>query len=493
MLEPPEIMEFQTTQITIFFLISASIAFLTYLGCRGKRSDDDTTKEYFLAGGELTWIFVAGSITLTNLSTSQLIGMNGNQMALMAWWEFSAVAGLAILCFVFLPIYYKYNCTTSTELLEKRFQNKNIRVLISILFIFKNLAIYLPFVIYSGGLFIQALFGVDLSIYSIAIGFALAGAAYSIFGGLRAVAVSDTYNGVLLLSMAVLVVWLALDAIDFDFSGIPADRLTLVGGLDSDIPWQTLFTGMIFIQIFTWGCNQSITQRAMASPTVKEAQKGVIAAGVIRLLVIPPIICIPGIVSYKLYGDIGDLAYGRIVGDVLPHWLSGAFAAAIAAAVLSTYNSILNSTVALYVCDIHQNFINKDAHVRKLSTWVTMLMVALTIVMVPVYNDPDSSLTNTLQKLFGLLSMPILASFLIAILFKDVDSKAMIASVIFGVGLYAFFIFQWTPFGLHYIHLMFITLMAIIGLALLLNRVVFGQVAKWDAWNVFAKAQNASF
>ncbi len=107
---------------------------------------------------------------------------------------------------------------------------------------------------------------------------AVIGAAYAIFGGLRAVAVSDTYSGVLILSLALVVVFLALKAINFDLSGIPAERLTLIGDNDSDIPWHTLLTGMIFIQTFYWSTNQTITQRAMASPTVKEAQKGVMAA-----------------------------------------------------------------------------------------------------------------------------------------------------------------------------------------------------------------------
>ena len=143
------------------------------------------------------------------------------------------------------------------------------------------------------------------------------GSAYAVLGGLRAVAVSDAYSGVLLLTLGIVVVLLSLSAIDFDFSGIPAERLTLIGDNNSPIPWHTLLTGMVFIQIFYWGTNQTITQRAMASPTVEEGQKGVLAAAAIRLLVIPPLVVIPGLVSYKLYGDIGDAAFGTIVGDVL--------------------------------------------------------------------------------------------------------------------------------------------------------------------------------
>jgi len=114
-------MELQSIQIVVFLTLTALIAGVTYWYCRGQRASVSGEKEYFLAGGSLKWYFVAGSITLTNLSTDQLVGMNGNQMALLAWWELAAVVGLIMLCFLFIPVYYKYNCTTTTELLEKRF------------------------------------------------------------------------------------------------------------------------------------------------------------------------------------------------------------------------------------------------------------------------------------------------------------------------------------------------------------------------------------
>jgi len=105
-------MELQNTQIIVFLGLTALIGFVTYWYCRGARNSTDGEQEYFLAGGALKWYFVAGSITLTNLSTDQLVGMNGNQMALLAWWELAAVVGLMMLCFLFIPVYYKYNCTT---------------------------------------------------------------------------------------------------------------------------------------------------------------------------------------------------------------------------------------------------------------------------------------------------------------------------------------------------------------------------------------------
>lgn len=464
-------------QIIVFFGLTGAIGLVTYLKCRasGDRSTD-SNKEYFLASGGLSWFFVAGSITLTNLSTDQLVGMNGNQMLLLAWWELAAVVGLIILGTVFIPIYYRYECTTTTELLEKRYGSKHIRATIAALFLLGNIFIYLPIMLYTGSLFMKSMFDLSVPILVIATAFACVGAAYAIFGGLRAVAVSDTYSGIGLLSMALLVVFLAMSAIDFDFSGIPPERLTLIGDSNSPIPWHTLLTGMIFIQIFYWSTNQTITQRAMAAPTVREAQKGVFTAAAIRLIIVPAIIVIPGICAYKLYGDIGDAAYGQLVGDLLPAWLSGAFAAMMAAAVLTSFNSVLNSSATLYVCDLHETYLDETPNVHRLNTLISISFVITAIALVPVYDGADS-IINLVQQLNGLLSMPILSAFITGLVFRNVDSRAVIVSVILGTGLYALFTFWWTP--LHYIHLMLITLIFCVLCALTLNRLMFGKTASF--------------
>ena len=466
-------MPLQTTQFLVFAFFTLAIGVITWHKCRTATTHStDSNKEYFLAGGGLSWIFVAGSITLTNLSTDQLVGMNGNQMALLAWWELAAVVGLLILAKVFLPIYYKYDCTTTTELLEKRYGDRNIRMVIGMLFLAGNIFIYLPIVLYTGSLFMQSMFQIDVPIIVLAVLFAVVGAAYAVLGGLRAVAVSDTYSGVILLAMGILVVILSLNTINWDFSGIPPERLTMIGDNDSPIPWHTLLTGMIFIQTFYWSTNQTITQRAMAAPNVKEAQKGVYAAAIIRLLIVPPMIVIPGIVAFKLYGDIGDAAYGRIVGDVLPVWLSGLLAAAIAAAVLTTFNSILNSSTTLFVCDFYENYINENPNVKRLSATITVLFVVLALFLVPVYSGADS-IINMVQELNGLLSMPILSVFIVGLLFRGVDPRAGIVAVLFGSSLYAYFSFVNMP--LHYIHMMLITLVSCVIVALTVNRLLGGK------------------
>uniref|UniRef100_UPI0025DBD610 sodium:solute symporter family transporter n=1 Tax=Sphingomonas sp. TaxID=28214 RepID=UPI0025DBD610 len=349
-----------------------------------------------------------------------------------------------------------------------------VRAAIGGLFLFGNIVIYQPIMLYTSALLMKSMFGLDTPIIVLAAIFGIVGAAYAIIGGLRAVAITDTFSGILLLGMGTLVVYLALGAINFDFSGIPAERLTMIGAPDSPIPWPTLFTGMIFIQMFYWSTNQTITQKAMGSPNLKEAQKGLFAAIVLRVLIIPPMVVIPGIVSYKLFGNIGDQAYGRIVHAVLPTWLSGIFAAAIASAVLGHFASIINSSAALYVCDLHETYINKKPNVARLSGWISVGFVVIAIALVPVYSGAVS-IINLVQQLNGLTSMPVLSVFIVGLLFRGVDARAAIIGLIFGIGLYAFFTFAWTP--IHYIHLMPVTLFATVGFALAVNRVVFGKVA----------------
>ncbi|MFZ4690600.1 MAG: SLC5 family protein, partial [Polymorphobacter sp.] len=133
---------------------------------------------------------------------------------------------------------------------------------------------------------------------------------------------------------------------------------------------------------------------------------------------------------------------------------------------------ILNSTTTLYVCDIHESYVNPNPDVKKLNTWISVGFVILSIALVPVYAG-TVSIINLVQQLNGLLSMPILSAFIVGLVFKGVKAEAVMAALAFGVGLYAVFTWVWTP--VHYIHLMLVTLVACIAVALALNRLMGGR------------------
>jgi SSS family solute:Na+ symporter len=245
---------------------------------------------------------------------------------------------------------------------------------------------------------------------------------------------------------------------------------------------------MLFTQLYYFSTNQTITQRALAGPSVREAQKGAYAAAVVRLLIIPPIVAIPGVVAYKLYGRLGDATYGHLVSAILPAWLQGAFAAAMFGAVMTSYNATLNSAASLYVCDLHQKFINPTPRIARLSSWLQVGFAFLSIALVPAYMGAGS-IIQLIQQLIGLFSMPILSAFIIGLLFRNVDARAVIATIVFGSCAYALLSFGWPawharhpdfPAPWHFLHSMFVTVWLCIGFALALNRFGFGRRAGFE-------------
>ena len=475
-------------QFLVFLGLNALVALITWWHCRRAPRSDSDTREYFLAGGGLSWVFIAGSLTLTNINTDTLVGWNGNQMFLIACWELAGVPGLILLAKVFVPLYYKYNCTTVTELLERRYDNKHIRAMVATIFLLASVLLFLPVMLYTSSLAIKTMFGLSTPIIVLSAGTAAVGAAYAIFGGLRAVAISDTYAGIIVLGMALLMTFLSLQAIHWDFSGIPPERLTLIGDAGSVLPWPTLLTGMIFAQLYYWSTNQTITQRVLAAPSIREAQKGAYGAAVIRLLIVPPMIAIPGVCAYKLYGQLGDATYGTIVNRLLPHWLLGAFAAAMFAAVMTSYNSTLNSAASLYVCDLHQKYLNPNGRIARLSVWLQVGFALLSIALVPLYEGAES-IIQLIQQLLGLFSMPILAAFITGLLFRNVDARAVMVTLVLGPALYAALSFGWPalhardpswPAAPHFLHLMFVTVWGCVAVALALNRFVFRRKATFE-------------
>ncbi len=475
-------------QVGVFFFLMGLVAVLTWRHCRDARHSRSDVKEYFLANSGLNWMLIAGSITLTNINTDTMVGWNGNQMLLITWWELSAVVGLLILAKIFVPIYYKYKCTTVTELLERRYQSKAIRATVATIFLLGDVLIFLPIMLYTSSLLIRTMFGFEVPLVAIAVFTATVASSYAILGGLRAVAFCDTYNGVIVLGMAILVTVLSLNAVHWNFSGVPHDRLTMIGGPDSLLPWPALLTGMIFSQLYYWSTNQTITQRALAAPSIREAKKGVYAAGLIRLIIIPPVIALPGICAYKLYGKLGDATYGHIVHELMPAWLLGTFAAAMFGAVVSSYTATLNSSATLYVCDIHQAYFDPTDKIRRFSTGLQIIFAAISVALVPAYMHAVS-IIQLIQQLIGLFSMPILAAFITGLLFRNVDARAVIATIIFGSCLYASFVFGWPALRLthpswpsppHFLHLMAITVWACVGFALAVNRYIFGRHAAFE-------------
>ncbi len=442
-----------TLTIASFFFFTGLVGVITWFLTR--RDKHDSTDGYFLAGRTLTGGYIAGSLMLTNLSTEQLVGLNGAAYAdgicVMAW-EVIAAMSLVVMGLWFLPRYLKSGIATVPQFLEERF-NSTTRAITSIIFIGAYACILLPIILYTGATAINGILDIKqlaglpndtaalwLTVWLIGV----IGSIYAIFGGLRTVAVSDTLNGFGLLVGGVLIAWLALAAVN---PGAPLQALTVlreahpekfnsIGGPEQSVPFSTLFTGVLLLNLFYWTTNQQIIQRTFGASSLREGQKGVLLAGVLKVLA-PIILVLPGIVAFHLYSGQGiakDHAYGHLVQQVLPPPLRGFFAAVLVGAILSSFNSALNSTATLFSLGVYGRLIRpqaKEQEVIRAGKWFGCLIAIAAMLGAPVLAGQES-IFGYLQKMNGLYFIPIFSVMLIGLFTKRVPAIAANAALILG-------------------------------------------------------------
>ena len=450
-----------TISIISFIVATGAVAFFTVRIVRGMKKSDNVTEEYFTGGRALAWPVVAGSLLLTNLSTEQLVGLNGavfgdKALVGIAWEALAAFAMIAT-ALIFLPKYLASGFTTTPAFLEKRF-DKTTRSMVSGLFLFGYVTVLLPVVLYTGSLAMIGMFDLNIPLWLVVATIGSLGSAYAIFGGLKSVAVSDTINGVGLLVGGLAIPALALIALGDGsfFSGLsilvntnPEYLAVLtntnVEGNVVSVPWPTLLTGMMFIQVFYWSTNQVIVQRAMAAKSLAEGQKGVLFASAMKL-VGPLMLCLPGIIALHMTDltiDKQDQVYGAIVRHVLPDWSLGLFAAVLMGSILSSFNSALNSASTLFSLQFYHGYINKKAsgeQIVKIGKYFGIGLAVASIMIAPILAQMQS-IFEYLQKVNGLYSVPIIGIFILGIGTKHVPAIAAKIGMIVGMAFYAFFTF----------------------------------------------------
>ena len=309
-----------------FLLFTGFVAF--YATYKLRKEKFNTSDGYFLGGRSLTGIIIPGSLLLTNISTEHLVGMNGSAYrngAIIIAWEVTSALALVIGALYFAPKYLKMGLTTIPEFLEKRFDGVT-RTCVAFLLIISFVATLLPIVLYTGALNIEAIFEIsDLlnvtereGIWITILVVGIIGAIYAIFGGLKMVAYTDTINGFGLLVAGLLVPILALLSIG---DGNPLEGLSTVfsknpekfnivstetgvgeGARSAILPFEVLFTGLMVNQIYFWTMHQSIIQRVLGAVSLKEAQKGLLYTGLLKILV-PLIIVLPGLIGFYYFGE----------------------------------------------------------------------------------------------------------------------------------------------------------------------------------------------
>ena len=437
-----------------FTLLVAAVAWYAT-----RQTDEKSADGFYLGGRSLGAITIAGSLLLTNLSAEQIVGLNGQAftegLMVMAWETLAAIAMIFTAIYL-LPKYMKKGITTIPEFIEKRFDQQT-KALLSVLFLFAYGIVLLPTILYSGSLAFSTMFDLPevlglggwtiiwLCVFSIG----TIGMIYAIFGGLKAVAVSDLINAIGLLVGGLLIPIFGLMLIgDGDFGkglGILWDtnpeKFIMKGAVDSSIPFGTIFTGMMLAQIYYWGTNQSILQRVFGAKSLKEGQKGMLLAAFVKF-VIPVIVVVPGIIAWHVFDgqlDNADQAYPALVAKVLPGAFTGFFAAVLFGAVLSSFNSLLNSSATLFGFDLYRMYFKKDATdsetVRAGKRFGLGLgVVSMTIAPFIAY-APDG-LFSYIQQSLGSLSVPILAVVMTGIMTKKVPAIGAKVVMVGGVLLY---------------------------------------------------------
>ena len=455
----------------IFFTLFVAI----YTWYKLKKENLSSKDGYFLGGRSLTGVVIAGSMLLTNISTEHLIGMNGssykNGFIIIAW-EVTSSLALIFAALYFVPKYLKMGLITIPQFLESRFDNMT-RTIVALFLIVSFVITLLPIVLYTGAINIESIFNISetfnisksqgLWITVIAIG--SLGAIYAFFGGLKAVAISDTINGYGLLIGGTAIPLIALLSIGDGnlieglmkvYNNDP-EKFNVIGTRDSVMPFEVLFTGLIINQIYFWCMNQTIIQRALGAKSLIEAQKGLLFTGILKII-IPFIIVLPGVIGYYYFGDSlyenQDMIYPELIKKVLPLGLVGLFAAVIMGAVLSTFNSVLNSAATIFSIDFYKNHIDKNISENKLvkiGKLTTLILAIFAIIVAPIMANAPDGLYQLLQKLNGIFFIPI-ASIMIAGFFtKSISAIAAKISLFVGLLFYinVTFIFK---SDIHFVH-----------------------------------------
>ena len=452
--------------ILSFVGFTVLVGVIAYIATR--KTDESTSDGYFLGGRSLTAGVIAGSLLLTNLSTEQIVGLNGssyaNGLSVMAWETLAAIA-IVVTAIFLLPRYLKGGLTTVPQFLAERY-DVTTKTITSALFLTGYVVVLLPIILYSGSVAISGMFDVpallnisdDAAIKICVWGIGIVGSIYAVFGGLKAVAVSDSINAIGLLVGGVLVPVFGLIIIGDGnfFEGVTTlmesnpEKFKSMGEETSPVPFHTLFTGMMLVQLFYWGTNQQIIQRALAAKNLKEGQKGLMLASFIKILG-PLIVVLPGIIAFHIFGadlENADEAYPLLVNRVLPSTLIGFFAAVIFGAILSSFNSVLNSSVTLFGIDIYKQHINKDATEKTVVKYGKIFgtFLAIAAMFIAPFIADAGSLFAYLQEVNGIYSIPILTIIVVGYLTKYVPAIAAKIGVVSGSVLYIISQFVLQPY-----------------------------------------------
>ncbi len=458
----------------VFVAYAIIIVSLGLFMSRTKKGEEKTAEDYFLAGKTLPWWAIGASLIAANISAEQMIGMSGQGFGMglaIASYELMAAFTLIIVAKYFMPIFIKKGLYTIPEFVEKRF-SKELKTILAVFWIALFTFVNLTTVLLLGAMALDTIIGAGdggLLYYGI-FGLAFVAAAYSLWGGLSAVAWTDVLQVTLLVIGGLITTVLALQNVTPD-GGVVAgmkhvmevvpDKFHMI--LDKSHPSYNelpgiavLVGGMWIANLYYWGFNQYIIQRALAAKNIREAQKGLVFAGFLKLL-IPLIVVIPGTIAFVMYAQAdgtaiidgvksslavdnppyqaNDNAYPWLIKSFVPVGLRGLVVAALAAAIVSSLASMMNSISTIFTMDIYREYFNKNA-TEKQTVNVGRIAAAsallIAIAMAPLLSS-SRGIFNIIQEYTGLVSPGILAIFMLGLFWKKTTNRAAVLGAILSI------------------------------------------------------------
>jgi SSS family solute:Na+ symporter len=459
-----------------YIIFASYIIFIVALGLfvsREKAGHKKDSKDYFLAGNKLTWWAIGASLIAANISAEQIIGMSGSGFAgglAIASYEWMAALTLLIVGKFFLPIFINKKIYTIPEYIEKRY-NRTLKTILAIFWIFLFVFVNLTTVLFLGAKALDTIMGSGdgaLLIYAM-IGLALLAAAYSLYGGLSAVAWTDIIQVILLVLGGFITTIIALNNVTPEggvFNGLfhiynsAGDKFHMVLKKSSpefnNLPGiAVLIGGMWVANLYYWGFNQYIIQRTLAAKSLREAQNGIAFAAFLKLI-IPLIVVIPGIIAFVMYsqpegtaiidgakeaftksnGDINyDKAYPWLISTFIPSGLKGIVVAALTAAIISSLASMINSIATIFTMDIYKPYLGKTSsenqlvrigRIAALSALIIALLAAPFLKSLP-------QVFQYIQEYTGLVSPGILAVSMLGLFWKKVTTRGAIWGAILSI------------------------------------------------------------
>jgi len=438
-------MSFTGLDWAVFAAFYAAVLGISFYKSRGARNSED----YFLGGRSLTWPLIGISIVAANISTEQFVGMAGQGAGgvglAVSSWQLAGSLGIVLIAFTLLPRFLEAGIYTMPEYLEYRY-NTAARSIMALLTVLIYMTVLLTAVLYSGGLTIQTIFGLDLTMAVWSVG--LIAAVYTTWGGLRAVAWADLFQGLALLAGGLIIFGLGLKACGGwpAFAAANQDKLHMVLPANHPgLPWTGVFSGMWIVILYYCGLNQFIVQRNLAARTLRDGQLGVIFAGGLWLLV-PFAIVMPGIMAHQLYGgqmSQPDAAFPTLIRHLVPQGLRGFMLAAIAGAVISSLASMINSASTVFTMDVYQRLLDRRASQARLllvGRLMTVVCVVVGCSLAPRLADPKfGGVFQFIQQFQGYIWPGIVAAFVFGLLVREAPGAAGVAALLSGPMIYGLF------------------------------------------------------